>query len=43
MSTFWVRAKTQSGLDIGRFKIELESNEPLGEDDVLVIEEEIEE
>ena len=43
MKVFWVWAKTQSGSALGRYRIEIDTDDSLGKDDVLTIEEEEEE
>lgn len=46
MKVFWVWAKTQSGSNIGRYRIEIDTDdsectlELLGKDDILTIEKE---
>ena len=43
MKTFMAWARTESGTDIGRFKVEIDTDEPLGEGDVLTLEDEADE
>ncbi len=43
MKIFYAFARTPSGLEIGRVKIETDTDQPLQEGDVLTIEEECDE
>ena len=43
MKTFYAFARTASGSEIGKFRGEIDTDEPLGEGDVLTLEEECDE
>ncbi len=43
MKTFMAWARTESGKDIGRFKVKIDTDEPLSQGDVLTLEDECDE
>ena len=43
MITFYAFARTKSGSDIGRVKVEIDTDLPLSESDILTLEEETDE